>query len=81
MHELPLSLSLSLVLSSGNLTFVVRTGLKRLREKTEGSQERSLLLIQAPRQLCSKRRVALVSERKRVRMEYYDSAAVTLQGV
>ncbi len=33
MHELPLFLSA--VLSSGNLTFVVRTGLKRLWEKTE----------------------------------------------
>lgn len=41
MHELP-------ALSSGNLTFVVRTGLKRLWEKTGEVRRVSCLLIWAP---------------------------------
>lgn len=52
MHEL-------LVLSSDNLTFVVWTGLKRLREKTEEVRS-GLAYWSRCHQLCSTRQVALV---------------------
>ncbi|KAI3376892.1 hypothetical protein L3Q82_000145 [Scortum barcoo] len=61
-----------------NLTFVVQTGLKRLREKIGGSKECSLLSIRTPDSFAAE--LLWFWSRKRVGLEHFYTTVVTLRG-